>query len=120
MAKCIVQNCCSKGVDLFCAPEDKRKLKLWQNILKTEEKDFLICSVHFETRFIGTERFLTQNAFPSILVEPEEAGEAAKACQACLQTFEAEATKHATSISLRQIFYTTTGYKVSENFDGGI
>lgn len=118
MAKCIISSCKSKGCDLFCAPEDKTKLKLWQTILKTEESEFLICSIHFDSKFIGRETFLTQNAFPSILINPQEEFDNLKTCQSCLKNFDSE-TKHATSVVLRRIFLKATGIKVRGNGDRG-
>jgi hypothetical protein len=111
MANCIIKNCEAKSCELFGSPQDRNKLKVWQTICKTQETEFLICNLHFESRFIGTEKFLVQNAFPSILIDPDEDFQNSKKCQACLRNFEAE-TKHSTAENIREIFRKATGFQV--------
>lgn len=116
MAKlCIVNGCSSQG-DLFSAPECKRKLKVWQQILQTDADKFLICSIHFETRFVGNEKFLTQNAFPSILINSNQEYKNTESCQACLHIFEAAEQKHSIQQSIRDIFRKGTGFHLNDGW----
>ena len=110
MAKCIVKGCKSSGCDLFCSPEDKTKLRKWKNILKTEEKNFLICCVHFESRFLGSEKFLTQDAYPTVLIDGGISLDTA--CLSCLKIYDGGEFKSPLTKQILEIFTTATGFKV--------
>lgn len=113
MAKCIIKSCNSSGCDLFCPPEDKRKLRVWKEILQTEKSDFLICSLHFQDKFICSDKFLLPNSYPSILINPDEEFNNIKSCQSCLKNFEESDVKYATAANIRKIFHRATNLRVN-------
>lgn len=114
MAKCIIPSCGRTGSDLFCAPDDNAKLKKWKSIIKTEENNFLICSLHFEPKFIGKELFLLQNAYPSILInlKDEYTEESLASCRACLEKFDSD-VKHPIDDKIKEIFKSATHFEVN-------
>lgn len=115
MAKCIIPSCRSNNRELFCSPDDKNKLRKWKQILQVEENSFLVCDIHFADKFVKFEKFLTQDAFPSILVTPEEYSnnESNDYCQSCLKEFEASSTKVPVNEKIQKIFYKRTTFEVN-------
>ncbi|KAG5680882.1 hypothetical protein PVAND_010361 [Polypedilum vanderplanki] len=114
MAQCIVKSCKSKNRELFCAPDDKNKLRKWKQILGTAESNFLICEVHFDQKYIGREKFLQQDAYPSILIEENEYT-SEEFCQCCLKTFEANDSRMNVSEKLQKIFINYTSFEIEIN-----
>jgi hypothetical protein len=114
MAQCIVKSCRSKNRELFCAPDDKNKLRKWKQIIGTGESNFLICEVHFDQRYVGREKFLQQDAYPSILISANEY-EGDEFCQCCLKTFEANDSRMNVSERLQKIFEHYTNFEVISN-----
>ncbi|CAG9804911.1 unnamed protein product [Chironomus riparius] len=117
MAKCIVPSCRSINRELFCSPDDKNKLRKWQQILQVNQSSFLVCDIHFVDKYIRFEKFITQDAFPSILVTPEEYCNDGNNnyCQSCLKVFEASSTKISVNEKIQKMFFKRTSFEITLN-----
>lgn len=87
MAICVVKSCRSQTSELFCAPDNKDKLKKWKMTIGTSENEFLICERHFAKENVIIEKSLTSNAFPSLLLKPSDYRKEFS-CGSCLKKFE--------------------------------
>jgi THAP domain len=118
MVKCVIKSC-DNDQDLFCCPDDKQKLRKWKSILKNPglTADDLICAAHFDSKFLGTEKFLTPNAFPTLLLNEEHQKETTKKCSVCFIEFSAFHPKHPlqTTETVNSRFAKNTGFQVREN-----
>jgi hypothetical protein len=112
MAKlCLIAGCNAKN-DLFCVPDEDRKLRKWSNIVKQPiNKTDLICALHFENKYIGTEKFLVQNAIPTILLNAGAEQEIDNKCNSCFEIFDIFNPKHpeGSQDNIRKLFATGTG-----------
>lgn len=88
MAICVVKSCRSQTSELFCAPDQKDKLKKWKMTIGTCDSDsFLICERHFTKEHVIIEKSLTANAFPTLLLKPSDYRKEFS-CGSCLKQFE--------------------------------
>jgi hypothetical protein len=103
MVKCVVASCRSDNCELFCAPDDKNKLKKWQMTVGTKLSEFLICERHFQSDFIITEKSLASNAYPSLFLKPQDY-QKESACQSCLKQLSYSDDRKIASSSVVDIF----------------
>lgn len=113
MAVCIVTSCRSNNCELFCAPDDKNKLKKWQMTVGTKESEFLICERHFQKEFIITEKSLASNAFPSLFLKSQDFHKDST-CQSCLKQLSNNEDRKLTGQSFVDIFK-KLGFEVSKS-----
>lgn len=113
MAKCVVPTCKGTNRELFCPPDDKVKLRKWKQILNIKElnENYLICDLHFEGKFIGNEKFLLPNAFPSRYLS-DNCYRSNESCESCLKKLEISDPRIIINERLQKIFQTATTHEV--------
>lgn len=99
MAICVVKSCRSQTSELFCAPDQKDKLKKWKMTIGTNENEFLICEKHFAKENVIIEKSLTTNAFPSLLLKPSDYRKEFS-CGSCLKQFESSEERAITGLNV--------------------
>lgn len=114
MAECIVPCCRSTNCELFCAPDDKNKLKKWQMTIGTKKSEFLICEKHFQNEFIITEKSLTSNAFPSLFLNQQDY-QKESACQSCLKQLSPSSDRKLTTEKFVDIIFKKLGFEVNKS-----
>lgn len=75
----------------------------------------LICIAHFESKFIGSEHFLMQNAWPTLRLSEDSTDEKAQKCSSCSLEFDSLNPKHPRILEdvVKKIFEKNAGFQVS-------
>lgn len=103
MAECVVSSCRGSNCELFCAPDDKNKLRKWQMTIGTKLSEFFVCEAHFPTESIITEKSLATNAFPSLLLRPQDY-QKESTCHSCLKQLTSRDERKLTEEKFVDIF----------------
>lgn len=89
MDKCSVSNCKTTSADtlaLFRCPNSPIFLEKWMEILNLDdlESDFFVCEYHFEDKFISCDKYLSEDAYPTVFLNMPEIELVQEACESVL------------------------------------
>lgn len=126
MEKCSVLNCKTTSADnlaLFRCPNSPIFLEKWMEILNLDdlESDFFVCEYHFEDKFISCDKYLSEDAYPTVFLDMPEIELVQQTyesvinnCRSCLRKYKKDERKLVKiSSSIQNLFMNVTHIEVS-------